>query len=212
MPYWRIAMEAFEFHLTQYRSYIEGLEKKDEQEQAKDWGDPVQLTFGKSNVGGKVTGDVFEGITPAEIGFVRRVEEVPEPPSGLSMELAGPWGFYETFRPAHGLQHLPKATVPEIAIAWGSTLEIPLFLRNNTALQQEVTLSLTEPEGWATQKGTGSYSLRAGDQLRVLITAVAPTSSERKLDEIVCNAKAGGQTIATIKLHVKLRSGGLPQN
>jgi hypothetical protein len=85
-------------------------------------------------------------------------------------------------------------------------------LRNNTALQQEVTLSLTEPEGWATQKGTGSYSLRAGDQLPVLITAVAPTSDERKIDEIVCNAKAGGQIIATIKLHVKLRSGGLPQN
>jgi hypothetical protein len=172
----------------------------------------VQLTFGKSNVGGNVTGDVFDGITPAEIGFVRRVEEVPEPRSGLSMELAGPWGFYETFRPAHALQRLPKATVPEIAIAWGATLEIPLFLRNNSALQQEVTLSLTEPEGWATQKGTGSYSLRAGDQLPVLITAVAPTSSERKPDEIVCNANAGGQTIATIKLHVKLRSGGLPQN
>jgi LmbE family N-acetylglucosaminyl deacetylase len=212
MPYWRIAMEAFEFHLTQYRGYIEGLEKKDEQEQAKEWADPVQLTFGKSNVGGNVTGDVFDGITPAEIGFVRRVEEVPEPRSGLSMELAGPWGFYETFRPAHALQRLPKATVPEIAIAWGATLEIPLFLRNNSALQQEVTLSLTEPEGWATQKGTGSYSLRAGDQLPVLITAVAPTSSERKPDEIVCNANAGGQTIATIKLHVKLRSGGLPQN
>jgi LmbE family N-acetylglucosaminyl deacetylase len=212
MPYWQIAMEAFEFHLTQYRNYIEGLEKKDVQEQAKDWGDPVQLTFGKSNVGGSTTGDVFEGITPAEIAFVRRVEEVQAPSSGLSMELAGPWGFYETFRSAHALQHLPKATVPEIAIAWGATLEIPLFLRNNTATQQEVTLSLTEPEGWAAQKGTGSYPLRPGDQLPVLITTVAPTSSERKLDQIVCNAKAGGQTIATIKLHVKLRSGGLPQN
>jgi LmbE family N-acetylglucosaminyl deacetylase len=210
--YWQIAMKAFEFHLTQYRSYIEGLEKKDEQEQAKDWGDPVQLTFGKSNVGGSATGDVFEGITTAEIAFVRRPEEVHAPPSGLSMELAGPWGFYETFRPAHALQHLLKATIPEIAIAWGATLEIPLFLRNNTAFQQEVTLSLTEPEGWVIQKGTGSYSLRAGDQLPALITAVAPTSSERKLEEIVCNAKAGGQIIAMIKLHVKLRSGGLPQN
>jgi hypothetical protein len=107
---------------------------------------------------------------------------------------------------------MPKATVPEIALAWGATLEIPLFLRNNTGLQQEVILSLTGPEGWVTQKGTGSYTLRTGEQLPVLITAVAPTSSERNLDEIVCNAKAGGQTIATIKLHVKLRSGGLPQN
>ena len=40
---------------------------------------------------------------------------------GVSMDLAGPWGFYETFRRAHGLQHLPKAAVPEIAIATGAT-------------------------------------------------------------------------------------------
>ena len=212
LPYWQIAMEAFEFHLTQYRDYIEGLKKKDEQQLAKDWSDPVQLTFGKSNVGGSVTGDVFAGVTPGEIGFVSYAEEPMKPPPGVSVELAGPWGFYETFRRAHGLQHLPKAAVPEIAIASGATLQVPLLLRNSTTTSKEITLLLTAPEGWVTQSGTASYTLRAGDQLPVPVTLDSPKTADKAMDEIICRAKADGQTISTIKLHVRRRSGGLPQD
>src|SRR6478736_5299417 len=59
LPYWRIAMETFKYHLTQYRSYIEGLKKMDEKqvaEQEKNWGGPIDFTLGKSNVPGSVTG------------------------------------------------------------------------------------------------------------------------------------------------------------
>jgi LmbE family N-acetylglucosaminyl deacetylase len=215
LPYWRIALEAFEFHLSQYRTYIEGLGKMSEQQLAKEaadnWSDPVQLTFGKSNVGGSVTGDVFEGITPGEIAFVRYAEEAPAPQSGLSVELAGPWGFYENFRRAHGLQHLPRAAVPEIAITSGATLQIPLLLRNHTATSKEITLSVTAPEGWATKSGIASYTLRPGDQLPVLVALDSPKTAEGKVDEIVCRSQADGQTVSTITLHVRRRSGGLPQ-
>jgi LmbE family N-acetylglucosaminyl deacetylase len=212
LPYWRIAVEEFEFHLTQYRSYIEGLEKKDDEQIAKDgWTDPVQLTFGKSNVGGSVTGDVFEGVTSEPIAFVRPAEEAAKSQAGVSVELAGPWGFYETFRRAHGLQHLPQAAVPEIAIAGGAALQMPLLLRNGTAASKEITLSVTSPEGWATKDGVGSYTVRAGDQLPVLVTLDSP-KRESKMDEIDCRAQADGQTVGTIKLHVRLGTGGLPQN
>src|SRR5579864_7676831 len=93
LPYWRITLEAFEFHLSQYRTYIESMSKLDEQQLAKKakedgWDDPVQLTFGKSNVGGTVTGDVFEGIGSGDIAFVRRTEATLEQQSGLSVKLA----------------------------------------------------------------------------------------------------------------------------
>jgi LmbE family N-acetylglucosaminyl deacetylase len=215
LPYWRIALEAFEFHLTQYRSYIEKLVKMDEQRIAKagadGWTDPVQLTFGKSNVGGSATGDVFEGITPGDIAFVHGAQEALQLPSGLSVELAGPWGFYETFRHAHGLQHLPRALVPEIAITSGATLQIPLLLRNRTTASREITLTLAAPAGWTTQGGIASYTVRAGDQLPVLVTSTSPTTAEGPVDEIVCSAQADGQTISAIKLRVRRRSGGLPQ-
>jgi LmbE family N-acetylglucosaminyl deacetylase len=213
LPYWQIAMEAFEFHLTQYRDYIEGLKKKDEQGLLKDgWSDPVQLTFGKSHVGGSATGDVFEGVTPGELAFVPQVEETMKPPSGISIELAGPWGFYETFRRAHGLQQLPKAAVPEIAIASGATLQIPLLLRNHTNGSKEIALSPTVPEGWVNQTGIGSYSVPAGDDLPVLVTVDSSKNAGKAVEEIVCRAQADGQTIGSINLHVRLRSGGLPQD
>jgi LmbE family N-acetylglucosaminyl deacetylase len=217
LPYWRIALEAFEFHLSQYRTYIESLTKLDEQQlmaKAKEdeWDGPVQLTFGKSNVGGSVTGDVFEGITPTEITFVQRTEEVPQPPSGLSVELAGPWGFYKTFRHAHDLEHLPQAAVPEIAIAAGTPLQIPLLLRNNTATSKELAVSLTAPPGWATESGIATYTLPAGEQLPVLVTLDSPKTAEKALDEIVCQTQTDGRTVTTIKLRVRRRTGGLPQN
>jgi LmbE family N-acetylglucosaminyl deacetylase len=213
LPYWRIAMDEFEFHLTQYRSYIEGLKKMDEQQLAKEgWSDPLQLTFGKSNVGGSVTGDVFEGVVPGQIAFVRPAEEVPEQQIGLSVELAGPWGFYETFRRAHGLQHLPKAAVAEIAITEGATLQIPLLLRNDTKASKEITLSVIAAEGWATPTGAGSYTLPAGDQLSVLVTLDSPKTLEKAADEIVCRVQADGQNVSTAKLRVRRRSGGLPQD
>jgi hypothetical protein len=216
LPYWQIALEAFEFHLTQYRSYIEKLGKMDQQQIAKaiadGWSDPVQLIFGKSNVGGSATGDVFEGITPAEIALVPRAAEALEAPSGLSVELAGPWGFYESFRRAHGLQHLPRAAVPEIAITSGAILQIPLLLRNATATSREITLTLNAPDGWATEGGIASYTLRAGEQIPVLVTSTSPKTAEGSGDDLVCRAQADGQTVSTIKLHVKRRSGGLPQD
>ena len=210
--YGQLAAEAFAYHLTQYRSYIEKLQKMDPQQMAKDgWSDPVQLTFGKSNVGGGAKGDLFEGVNPEAIGYVPRMPSVPAPPSGLSVELAGPWGFYETFRPAHGLQHLPKAAVPEIAIATGSTLQIPLLLRNPTAAPAEISLTLSQPEGWSTQGGAAKYTVPAGDQQPVLITTTAPKSGEGSVDEIACSAQSAGKTIGIIKLRVRKRSGGLPQ-
>ncbi len=215
LPYWRIAMEEFEFHLTQYRSYIEKLRNMDEQQIVKagadGWSDPVQLTFGKSNVGGSAGGDVFDGITSGAIAFVHHPEAEAEPVPGLAVELAGPWGFYETFRRAHGLQHLPRAAVPEIAVTAGATLEIPLRLLNHTAASREITLTLAAPEGWTTQGGVASYTVKAGDQLPVLVTSASPKTAPGGVDELVCNAQADGKVVASIKLHVRRRSGGLPQ-
>jgi len=127
------------------------------------------------------------------------------------MELAGPWGFYETFRRAHGLQQLPQAAVPEIAITSGATLEIPFLLLNNNTTPKEITLSLTAPDGWTTQGGVGNYSLQAGAQVPVLVTVDSPKTAEGKVEEIVCRAQSDGQTISTTKFHVRRRSGGLPQ-
>jgi LmbE family N-acetylglucosaminyl deacetylase len=217
IPYGLIAMQCFAFHLTQYRNYIETFNKLDEPQQlakakSDGWLDPTQLIFGKSNVGGGRTDDVFAGITAAPIGFVPHQGEAVKGEPGVSVELAGPWGFYESFRRAHGLQHLPKAAVPEIAIAAGATLQVPLLLRNDTSSVKEVVLSLAAPEGWIDQTGAGSYTVAAGGEAPVLVTVTAPKTTATAVDEITCRAEADGQSVGVIKLHVRRRTGGLPQN
>src|SRR6185312_1168192 len=64
--YWRLAMDGFRFHRTQYRSYIEKLDKMTDDQLAKlagadqdGWATPMQFIFGKSIVSESVTGDIF---------------------------------------------------------------------------------------------------------------------------------------------------------
>jgi len=84
LPYWRIAMEEFRFHLTQYRSYIEKLGSLDDEQLTKlagadqdGWSTPVRLIFGKSLVPGTATGDVLEGIRPGIFPFMRPAASAP---------------------------------------------------------------------------------------------------------------------------------------
>jgi len=193
LPYWRLAMDSFSFHMTQYRNYIEGLSKKKPEEQKSDWGDPVGLILGKSLVGGSRTGDVFEGITPAPIPFARAVPS--EEPAHAALELAGPWGFYDVFRREHSLTHLPKAVVPEIAINHGQTLQIPLVVRNNSAAPQTITLAVTAPQSWTVQDFTSSFSLAAGESSPVLVQVATPPA-DTNAAEVKCRVESDLRRLA----------------
>src|SRR5271156_3292076 len=75
--YWRIALESFRRHETQAKSFIDTLAKMDEAQIEKTltsdgfWSSGISFVLGKSLVGGSVTGDVFEGVAPGPIPFVR---------------------------------------------------------------------------------------------------------------------------------------------
>jgi LmbE family N-acetylglucosaminyl deacetylase len=209
LPYWRLAMDAFSFHMTQYRDYIEGLAKKKPEEQKSDWGDPVDLIFGKSLVGGSATGDVFEGVTPPAIPFARPIPS-GEAPAQAALELAGPWGFYDVFRREHNLSHLPNAKAPEIAVNHGQTLQIPLVVRNTSTAPQTITLAVTAPQTWTVQDFTSSFSLAPGESSPVLVQVATPAADTNSA-EIRCRAESNHQTLGEVELHVKLRAGGLPQ-
>ena len=215
LPYWRTAFETFKYHMTQYRSYIEGLKKMDEKqvaEQEKNWGGDGSFTLGKSHVPGKVTDDVFAGISPAPIPFAPVVREAGEPLPAVSAELGGPWRFYENFWRAHGLTKLPKPANPEIAIKYGATLLIPLELHNHSESAKAMKISLITPDGWTTQSGTGSVVLDPGGDYFWQLTAEAPRAESKAMQEIECRVEVGGKTLTAIKLSVRLVHGGLPQN
>jgi hypothetical protein len=172
--------------------------------------------LGKSLVGGAVTGDIFEAISPGAIPFARPEITLEPAKPELSVELDGPWSFYTEFRRAHGLTNLPHPEPPEIALQAPGTLVIPLWLRNRTAKTQEISLTATLPSGWTVQSGAGNFSVAArqvaAGRIEVNLPAIAENAPKKaEPQEVLVRAEANGQRIGEVKLRVELRSRALPQ-
>ena len=222
LPYWRMALDSFRSHQTQAKSFLDTLAQMDEAQIEKmatsdgGWTDAQHFVLGKSLVGGSVSGDIFEAITPAAIPFAR-TEVLPEPSRpDLFVELDGPWSYYAEFRRAHGLAHLPHPEPPEIALQAPGTLVIPLWIRNRTAKAQEITITATLPAGWTAQSGIGKYSVAAKQvaaaRLEVNLPAIAENGPKKlEAQEVAVRAEANGQSIGEVKLRVELRKRALPQ-
>jgi LmbE family N-acetylglucosaminyl deacetylase len=221
-PYWRMALDSFRAHQTQAKAFLDKIAQMDEAQIEKmatsdgGWTDALHFVLGKSLVGGNVTGDIFDGITPGAIPFVRPdVSAEPARPE-LSVELGGPWSFYAEFRRAHGLTNLPHPEPPEIALQGPGTLVIPLWVRNRTAKAQEITLSGVLPAGWTAQSGTGKFTVAARQvaaaRIEVNLPALAENGAKKpEPQEISVHAESNGQSIGEIKLRVELRKRALPQ-
>ncbi len=221
-PYWRMALDSFRSHQTQAKSFLDKLAQMDEAQIEKmatsdgGWSDAQHFVLGKSLVGGGVTGDVFEGLTPGAIPFARpAVSPEPARPE-LSVELGGPYSFYGEFRRAHGLTNLPHPEPPEIALQGHTTMVIPLWVRNRTAKTQEISLAASLPAGWTLQSGTGKFTVAAkqvaAPRIEILLPAIPETDAKKtEPQELTVRADSNGQSIGEIKIRVELRKRALPQ-
>jgi LmbE family N-acetylglucosaminyl deacetylase len=218
--YWRMGLESFRLHQTQAKSYLDSLSKLSEAELEKKaisdgWGDAQRFVLGKSLVGGSVTGDVFENVKPGGIAFARPdVSPEPAPPE-VSVALAGPWSFYDEFRRAHGLT-LWHPEPPEIALQAGTSLVIPLWLRNKTAAVREIVLTADLPAGWKLTGGTGKFVVAAKQAAAARVEIDSPALEEaahgkQELREITVRGESGGQSVGIVKLRVELRKRALPE-
>jgi LmbE family N-acetylglucosaminyl deacetylase len=223
LAYWRMALNSFLLHQTQAKSYSDSMSKMSEAEIEKqvgsEWGEAQHFVRGKSLVGGVATGDIFEGITPDAIAFVP-APRVAEPlVSSLSAELAGPWSYYDGFRRAHGLQ-LPHPEPAEIALQYGTTLTIPIWIHNPLAAPQKISLAAVLPAGWTVQAGAGDVIVGAKQTAATRIEIALPPApagtatkdaAKKEAQEVVVNAEADGKPIGVIKLRVELRKKALAE-
>jgi LmbE family N-acetylglucosaminyl deacetylase len=219
--YWRIALDGYLAHETQSRAMGESLKGMSDAALEKlmttegYWSDSLRFVRGKSLVGGSATGDIFENVNSEPIAF-QRTEVTPEPQGPeLAVELGGSWSFYADFRRAHGLTHLPHPEPPEIGLQVGTTLVIPLWVRNQTASPQEITLSAELPSAWTVQSGEGKFSIgakqTAAARIEVGLPASADGDKKNEPHEITVHAKSGGRSIGDVRLRVELRKRALPE-
>jgi LmbE family N-acetylglucosaminyl deacetylase len=211
IPYYRLAADEMSFHLTQGDTgqvARQAIAKGD----FKEFEQPVLLVFGKSNVASAMTGDILEGIGPDPIPFVPVRGYRATRDAGLSVELGGPWSFYRDFWKAHGLDNLAELlTAPEVGIAPGERLHLPLLLRNGTGKTSNVTLAAVLPGGWTVVAGQAVYPVNAGDTYPVETVLASPSKGDPAWQTVGWKAESGGQTIGSITVRVNRVGGGLPQ-
>jgi hypothetical protein len=184
--------------------------------QADGWADEQRFVLGKSLVGGGTTDPIFAGIDSAPIAFERPAFSVDAPKGHVAVTLAGPWSFYDEFRKAHQLTHLPHPEPPEIALQENTTLVIPLWLRNSTSEAREVTLSAELPQGWLVTGGAGKVKVGANKTAGTRVEIALGSLSDKKKgrDEakpVTVRAVAGGTSVGEIVMKVELRQKALPE-
>jgi LmbE family N-acetylglucosaminyl deacetylase len=212
VSYARLAAEETSFYETQEGDIAkEALGKNT----LKDFEYPTALIFGKSLVGGSVTGDVFEGVSTSEVSSARTRGFENQEADKPSLEFGGSWKFYSEFWRAHKIEHLAKLLpVPEVAIVVGGRMHIPLLLHNNTASSQDITLTAVLGEGWVNRTAHTVYPIEAGSDYPIQAVLDVPKTASGWL-EVTWNAAAGGQQLGSLTLHVLVvkpsEEGGLPQ-
>lgn len=174
---------------------------------------PMQLLFGKSVIGGSVTGDVFESIDSKPVAFAKAPGFQPEQSHDVTFEIGGPWAFYSVFWKAHGLQNIARLIpVPEGSAGYGHTVTIPLFIRNNTAEAVDVKVTSTLPAGWVDRKHYESYPVRPGEAYPIQVEAQAPPSGKHQWQALSWTAEVQGKPVGTVKVRLLAgRSGGLQE-
>ena len=174
---------------------------------------PMHLIFGKSLVGGSVTGDVFAGVTPGAIPFARVRGYEPENRVGLSFEIGDPWRFYSLFWKAHGLDNLAQLIpFPEATPGDGGKLTLDFLGCNRTPNAAEISIVPKLPDGWTEKNLFASYPVRVGECYPIKAQLAAAPSAKSHWNELTWTAIAGAQNVGSVTVRVFVgKSGGLPQ-
>ena len=202
-PYSRIAADAWRLYKTQEPDFPDAQLKQFTEA-------PVRLIFGKSLVGGDVTGDVFNGIKPGPIPYAKSRGYEPAEQK-LVVELGGPWAFYREFWPAHNIERLNDLYSPEAQVAPGESLWVPLIIRNETDSAKEVRLTANLPAGWSQNPNALTYTVPPHDSYPVQLTVTSSARDKDTWQTLHWQAESDGQKVGSVELRVDVVSNYLPQ-
>jgi LmbE family N-acetylglucosaminyl deacetylase len=213
VSYDRLAMRLHTPHLTQgdvSRPALDAV-KSGDFKKFSEWLGKFHLIFGKSIVPTSPTAGVFDGIGKVPAPFVPprgfAAKGPPQPP----LAFGGVFEFYREFWAAHDIDRVASLVPPEIEVAAGSYLFIPLVLHNATAQPMDIVLTSTLPQGWKEAAGSGRFTLAPGESRPVQTFIQCPAAAAEKAQNVVWSAGAKGTALGTATMSVRLVEWSLPQ-
>jgi LmbE family N-acetylglucosaminyl deacetylase len=173
---------------------------------------PDYLILAKSLVKSQLEADVWDGIdhTPIPYAPPPCYQPVQRPP--VSLELGGPWAFYQQFYVAHGLTSVMSFLKPQTALSADHRLWVPLLLHNDSDQPRDVILHASLPEGWTPPAKDVLYHLepRSTYPAQILLTAPA-TKPDAPPQQLRWSMTDDGKAVGEVALTVYMEFNGVPQ-
>jgi hypothetical protein len=210
VPYYRLSADEWSFHQTQ-RGVGDVARSAIEKNDFKALKEPERFILGKSLVKSTTTGDIFEGVNLGAIDYVAKHGYRPLRQDGISIRLGGPWEFYREFWRAQNIESLANLVAPEVGVASGQPLNVPLLISNNTDGAKTIRLLTKLPDGWTEQARFAEFPLGARETYPVQIVLTASAGHANEWHKVSWEIEADGKAAGSVELRVHLRSGGLPQ-
>lgn len=212
-PYYRLAARLHTPHRTQgdvSGAALDALRTGDFGS-FKDWLGSFRLIFGKAVVPCKPEGDIFEGISEKPVAFAGAPGYRRKTVGAVRLELGGVFAFYQDFWSAHGIERISGLVRPEIEVAAGSYLFVPLQIWDDTGDTVLVTLTSNLPAGWKETSGSGRYKVPPGATVPAQTFVRCPGEITPAPATLTWKASVGGKEIGSVSMRVKLLDWTLPE-
>lgn len=213
MPYYQIATSLMKPHVVQadVAEIARLADETGDYTKLINWLSKFNLIFGKSLVECSSDGDLFDGISNVPNDFVP-ISYIPEKmPPGIRFEFGGVFSFYKKFWAKHGIEHIESLIEPEVAVAAGSVMHVPLELSNNTEDTIKVTVKLDKPADWEEWSGSALYIIPPRKTYNKEAFISIPFDSGGTKAELIWTANHNDIIINVIKLNINIYEWVLPQ-
>lgn len=212
-PYYQLAAELQKFYLTQgevSQIAAKAIATGDFTE-LRTWLRNFNLIFGKAVVKCNPNGEVFEGVTAVAAPFAPVRGYQAETLRGISLTLGGVFAFYREFWKAHNIERLGPLVEPEMEVAAGSYVHIPLLIRNDTSDSVEVKLTSVLPANWQEVSGSARYRIGPSEVYPAQTFFFAPAEEKAEAQEVIWKAEGNGKMIDSVSVKVTVKEWTLPQ-
>jgi LmbE family N-acetylglucosaminyl deacetylase len=174
---------------------------------------PDHLVLAKSLVtSSSPEADVWDGVNSTPIAYTPPPGYRPSPRVSVSLELGGPWAFYQQFYVAHGLTNSLSFVKPQSAMSSNHSLWVPLLLHNDTNESRDLVLHASLPDGWTPAIEDTTYHVAPHSSYPAQLFLTAPAKkADAPPQDLRWTLLDSGKVVGEVTLAAYPEYNGVPQ-